>query len=103
MTIVNLTNKRKPVTYTVTITHYWDDALEFHVDGVADDARSRHSVSDAMSRYGGFQQRADALHKLALKRIDALMGGAAGSAEADELAALADAVERYESGRFWVA
>jgi hypothetical protein len=48
--VVDLSKRRQPVTYTVTITHHWDDTLEVFVADVADDPRSRASVADALSR-----------------------------------------------------
>lgn len=48
--IVDLSKRRQPVTYTVTITHHWDDTLEVFVADVADDERSRASVADALHR-----------------------------------------------------
>lgn len=42
-------------------------------------------------------------HKVALARIDALMSAEAGTPEADELSALADAVQAYEEVRFPIA
>lgn len=48
--VVSLADHRPPVTYTVTITHHWDDTLEVFVADVADDPRSRASVKDALQR-----------------------------------------------------
>lgn len=48
--IVDLSKRRAPVVYTVTITQHWDDSLEVFVQDVADDARSRASVADALRR-----------------------------------------------------
>lgn len=48
--VVDLSAKRKPVTYTVVITHHWDDTLEVLVMDVQDDPRSRASVLDALKR-----------------------------------------------------
>jgi len=50
MSVVNLADRRRPVSYTVRIVHHWDDTLEVFVEGVADDERSRQSVSDALNR-----------------------------------------------------
>lgn len=47
---INLADHRAPVTYTVQITHHWDDRLEVFVYDVADDDRSRASVLDALKR-----------------------------------------------------
>ena len=48
--VINLSKRRQPVTYTVTITHHWDDTLEIFVADVADDPRSREAVADALQR-----------------------------------------------------
>lgn len=48
--VVELSARRQPVNYTVRITHHWDDRLEVFVEDVADDDRSRASVSDALQR-----------------------------------------------------
>lgn len=47
---IDLNKRRAPVIYTVTITHHWDDRLEFFVHDVADDDRSRAAVADALRR-----------------------------------------------------
>ncbi len=48
--VVDLSARRPPVTYTVVITHHWDDTLEVFVHDVSDDPRSRASVKDALQR-----------------------------------------------------
>ena len=48
--IVDLSAKRRPVVYTVEITHHWDDRLEVFVHDVSDSERSRASVADALHR-----------------------------------------------------
>jgi len=48
--IVDLSAKRRPVVYTVEITHHWDDRLEIFVHDVSDSERSRASVADALHR-----------------------------------------------------
>jgi hypothetical protein len=50
MSVINLADRRPPVSYTVRITHHWDDTLEVFVEDVADDERSRQSVADALAR-----------------------------------------------------
>ena len=50
MTVIDLGKRRSSVTYTVTITHHWDDTLEIFVQDVADDERSRAAVADALRR-----------------------------------------------------
>lgn len=48
--VIDLQARRKPVTYTVTITHHWDDTLDVFVADVSDDPRSRAAVGDALRR-----------------------------------------------------
>jgi len=48
--VIDLGKRRHPVTYTVTITHHWDDTLEIFVADLADDQRSREAVADALRR-----------------------------------------------------
>jgi hypothetical protein len=98
--VIDLSNRRKPVTYTITITHHWGDRLEFFVEGVSDDPRSQRTVADAMQRFGGFQKAADALHKDALLQCDALMGAVAGTRDAKRLSELAEIIQAYENVRF---
>ncbi len=50
MSVINLADRRQPVSYTVRITHNWDGSLEVFVEDVADDERSRQSVADALAR-----------------------------------------------------
>ena len=50
MSVFSLAARRPPVSYTVRITHHWDDSLEIFVEDVADDERSRQSVADALAR-----------------------------------------------------
>jgi hypothetical protein len=53
MSVINLSDRRpprQPVSYTVRITHHWDDSLEVFVEDVTDDERSRQSVADALAR-----------------------------------------------------
>lgn len=50
--IIDLSNRRVSVTYTVTITHHWNDTLEAFVEGVSDDPRSTHSIGQALRRLG---------------------------------------------------
>jgi hypothetical protein len=46
--IVNLADKRQPVTYTVAITHHWDGTIEAWVEDVSDSPRSEQAVWDAL-------------------------------------------------------
>lgn len=48
--ITNLNGRRKPVVYTITITHHWDDTLEVFLEGVSDDERSQEAIKDTLSR-----------------------------------------------------
>ncbi|TIO15590.1 MAG: hypothetical protein E5X86_19660 [Mesorhizobium sp.] len=50
MSVIDLASRRSPVTYTVRITHHWDDTLEIFVEDLASDERSRQSVADALIR-----------------------------------------------------
>lgn len=50
MRVINLADRRQPVSYTVRITQHWDGSLEVFVEDVADDERSRQSVADALAR-----------------------------------------------------
>ena len=50
MSVINLSDRRAPVAYTVRIIHHWDDTLEVFVEDVAGDERSRQSVADALAR-----------------------------------------------------
>jgi hypothetical protein len=100
VTVVTLSDRRPPVVYTVTVVQHWNDAVEFKIADVADDARSRASVLDAMQRICGLQEPADAMHGFLLTEIDGLMSAAAGTPEAERLSRLADLVGSYESARF---
>lgn len=46
----DLATRRQPVSYTVTITQYWDGRIQGYVDGVSDSPRSQRAVADAMDR-----------------------------------------------------
>ena len=46
--IVNLVDRRQPVTYTVVITHHWDGTIEAWVDDVSDSPRSQQAVWGAL-------------------------------------------------------
>lgn len=50
MSVINLADRRQPVSYTVRITQHWDGSLEVFVEDVTDDERSRQSVADALAR-----------------------------------------------------
>lgn len=55
--VIDMTNHRHPVTYTVTITEHWDGTLEVFVADVSDDDRSRAAVGDALRRAAESFQR----------------------------------------------
>lgn len=97
---INLGSRRPPVVYTVRVVQHWDGTLEYRVEDVADDERSRNAVLDALQRIGGFQEAADHLHAELLRQIDGLMSAKAGTWEAEKLSQLADIVEAYEKVRF---
>ena len=59
--IIDLNSKRPPVTYTVTIVHHYDDTLEFRVEDVADDPRSREAVMSAFRRISGADEEIERL------------------------------------------
>jgi hypothetical protein len=50
MSIIDLSAKRPPVVYSVTIIEGWDGSLTVQVNDVQDDPRSRFAVADALSR-----------------------------------------------------
>lgn len=97
--VVDLNAKRPPVCYTVRIIHYWDGNIEFRIEDVADDPRSRASVLEMMQRVSGIQEAADAMHAYLLTRVDALMD----ATEPHRLELLSEAaglVQAYEEKRF---
>lgn len=59
--IVDLNARRPPVVYTVTIVHHYDDTLEFRVEDVADDERSREAVMSAFRRISGADEEIEKL------------------------------------------
>ena len=59
--IINLNSKRPPVVYTVTIVHHYDDTLEFRIENVADDERSREAVMSAFRRISGADEEIEKL------------------------------------------
>jgi hypothetical protein len=50
MTIIELSDHRSPVVYSVTITEGWDGYFSVEVHDVQDDPRSRFAVADSLSR-----------------------------------------------------
>ncbi len=59
--IIDLNSKRPPVVYRVTIVHHYDDTLEFRVEDVADDPRSREAVMSAFRRISGADEEIEKL------------------------------------------
>lgn len=51
--VIDINAKRPPVIYSVTVAHHYDGTLEFKIDDVADDARSREAVFHAFRRISG--------------------------------------------------
>lgn len=97
--IIDLQARRAPVTYTVRITHHWDDSFDVFVEGVSDDARSQEAVNHAIARIAERRMTERHIHAAMLARINALMG-ATQEPELGELSRLADACQRYEELRF---
>lgn len=102
--IYELNERRRPVSYTIRLTHHWDGTIEVFVKDVAGDDRSRASVGYALLRgaqsFNVFPSGADALYRIALRRVDALISAEEGTPELAELSELASAVAEYESFRF---
>lgn len=48
--VIELSGKRPPVVYTVRISQHWNGTLEFFVEDVADDQRSRESIAWALRK-----------------------------------------------------
>lgn len=48
--VVHLSDRRRPVNYTVSITQHWDGRIECWVHDVADDERSRAAVMECLER-----------------------------------------------------
>ena len=94
--IIDLQARRAPVTYTVHITHNWDDTFGVFVEGVDDDARSREAVNHALARIAESRMTEQHIHAAMLTRIDALMS-AENEPETSELSRLADICQLYES------
>lgn len=79
--IIDLNSKRSPVTYTVTIVHHYDDTLEFRVEDVADDPRSREAVMSAFRRISGADEE---IEKLRTDVRNAVFADSEYAAEMDE-------------------
>jgi hypothetical protein len=109
--VINLSGRRQPVTYTVTITHHWDGTIETFVHDVSDDERSRASVGDVLVRVAEtylnkrLHGAGDDMLAIMLANIDHSMScteetPAILRVTPSELAAWADAVAKYEAVRF---
>lgn len=73
-TLIDLADHRPPVCYTVRIVHFWDDRMEFHVEDVADDPRSRRSVADALRRAAGqLEQSVNSNPDILERRVETAM------------------------------
>jgi hypothetical protein len=59
--IIDLNGRRAPVVYTVTIAHHYDGTLEFNIENVADDERSREAVLNAFRRISGADEEIEKL------------------------------------------
>jgi hypothetical protein len=59
--LVDLNSRRAPVVYTVTIAHHYDGNLEFLIEDVGDDERSREAVFHAFRRISGAEDRIEKL------------------------------------------
>ena len=69
--LVDLNLRRAPVVYNVTIAHHYDGKLEFLIEDVGDDERSREAVFHAFRRISGAEDRIEKL-EAALREIDAV-------------------------------
>jgi hypothetical protein len=46
--VVNLSDKQKPVTYTIQVRHWFDGTVEMHVVDIGDDERSKKALRYAL-------------------------------------------------------
>lgn len=97
--IIDMQARRKPVTYTIQITHNWDDSFVVFVEGVSDSDQAQASVNHAIARIAENKMNEKHIHAAILARIDALMD-ATDEHEAGELSRLADICVLYESLAF---
>lgn len=49
MAVIELSDHREPVCYTVRLRQHWNGALEVFVEDISDDLRSRQAVADALA------------------------------------------------------
>jgi hypothetical protein len=98
--VVSLDAKRKPVSYTIDVTHHYDGTVEVFVRDVSDDPQSREVVMNTIISWAAKYMKAEHIHRAMLNRIDALMDAEGGTPEVRELSDLATACEAYEKERF---
>ena len=94
--VILLAAKRKPVSYTIDVTHHHDGTVEVFVRDVSDDPRSREVVMSTIISWASKHMKAEHIHHAMLNRIDALMDVKEGP-ELRELSELATACEAYET------
>jgi hypothetical protein len=97
--VIPLDTKRKPVSYTIDVTHHYDGTVEVFVRDVSDDPKSRETVMDTIISWASKHMQADHIHRAMLDRIDTLMDVKEGP-ELRELSELATACEAYEAEIF---
>lgn len=98
--VVMLSDRRPPVTYTITVTHHWDDRLEIFIHDVAGDARSQASVNDTIARMAEGRMNIRHIHSAVIKRIDQLMDAERNDRDTRELSVLADVCVLLERDLF---
>jgi hypothetical protein len=96
MSLISLDAKRKPVRYTIDVTHYYDGIIEVFVRDVSDDPRSCEIVMSTIISWAAKHMKAEHIHRAMLNRIDTLMNAEAGTPEGSELSDLATACQAYE-------
>jgi hypothetical protein len=98
--VISLDTKRKPVSYSIDVTHHYDGTVEVFVRDVSDDPRSREVVMNTIISWASKHMKAEHIHRAMLSRIDALMDAEAGTPEVKELSDLATACQAYETECF---
>ena len=98
--IFDLSRKRRPVTYTVYVTQYWNGAVETFVADVSDSERSRASVADAMARAFAAWFTPQNAHALLLGMVDRMMDRPEGEPPPDHMGAVDDAARALESSLY---
>lgn len=97
---IDLSQRRKPVHYTVRVTHHWNGAVEMLVEDVADDPRSRDAVAHALVLGVAAWMTADHVHKLLLALVDRWMDVPRSQAVTDDLRAVSSALVALEREMF---